>query len=88
MTTNQTRTRPLKAACLALLNRIFIGRARRALLEDYGWYRNMAGGWTHPHCMDFMSRREILRCTPDELNYKMQYGSRSIMPGKETACHG
>lgn len=60
---------------------IFItGRARLQLLDSYNWYRNLTGGWTHPHCLDFMSRREILKLTPAQLDYKLQHGSQAPLP--------
>lgn len=59
---------------------IIVGSERKALLESWGWYRNMASGWVHPHCMDLMSRHEILSLTPAQLDYKLTYGSRAMLP--------
>lgn len=69
-----------KQAMKLLLSYIIIGSARRRILESYNWYQNMAGGWTHPHCMDYMSRIDILRRTPAQLEYAMKYGSQAICP--------
>lgn len=60
--------------------RFLIGRLRRSLLESHDWYRNLAGGWTQGHCMDFMSRREIIRLSPASLDYKLQHGSQAMPP--------
>lgn len=57
-----------------------MGRERRSMLESRGWYRNVLGGWVHPHCMDVMSRREILALSPAQLDYKLKHGSRAMLP--------
>ena len=59
---------------------LILGKEKRRLLESHGWYRNMTGGWTHPHCLDFMSWVEIRSLTPEQLSYKLHYGSRSTLP--------
>lgn len=68
------------------LERAFLGAERKTMLESRNWYRNLAGGWTHPHCMDFMSRREILALSPAQLDYKLRHGSRAALP-PELARH-
>ncbi len=57
-----------------------VGRERKSLLECYGWYRNMTGGWTHPHCLDFMSRSEICSYNLEQLRYKLEHGSQAALP--------
>lgn len=59
---------------------IFIGSKKRKLLDSYSWYRNMHGGWTHPHIIDWMSFWEILKLTPTQLEYKLKHGSQAILP--------
>lgn len=61
-------------------NKFFIGQKRRALLQQHRWYQNMAGGWTHPHQLDYMSHREICRLTPEQLAYKLAHGSQARLP--------
>lgn len=65
----------------ALRDILSFGRKARAL-ERHGWYRNIHGGWTHPHGMDYMAIWDILRYSPKELEYKAEHGSRSMMPDK------
>lgn len=60
--------------------RLVIGPDRKALLESHAWCRNVLGGWVHPHCMDLMSRQEILALTPAQLDYKLRHGSRAMLP--------
>lgn len=59
---------------------LIIGRQRRALLESYAWYRNLTGGYTHPHAMDYMTARQIRACDMETLEYKLQHGSLAIPP--------
>lgn len=70
---------PMRGA-LRIRERLVLGRERREILERHNWYRNLAGGWTHPHCMDFMSRREVLRLSPAQLDYKLCHGSLAALP--------
>lgn len=72
---------------LRLRERVFIGRDRLSILESHAWYRNMLGGWVHPHCLDVMSRREILALSPAQLDYKLSHGSRAALP-PELSRHG
>lgn len=58
-----------------------IGR-KRTLLKHYGWYRNLYGGWTHGHMLDYMEPVEIARLTPAQLEYKLQHGSMAILPNE------
>lgn len=58
----------------------FIGSQRHQLLQQYGWYRNMAGSYAHPHCLDWMSSKEIRALTVEQLEYKLQHGSRAALP--------
>lgn len=60
--------------------KFLVGPERLAILRSRCWYRNMLGGWTHPHAMDFMSRREILSLSPAQLDYKLAHGSRAALP--------
>lgn len=57
-----------------------ISRNKMELLESYGWYRNIRGGYAHPHGMDYMSFREIHGYTLEQLEYKLQHGSMSKLP--------
>lgn len=57
-----------------------IGSQRRQLLQRYGWYKNIVGSYVHPHCMDWMSLREIRELTVEQLEYKLQHGSRAQLP--------
>lgn len=58
---------------------------KRKILEDYGWYRNMHGGWAHPHVMDYMTFVEIWKYNLEELEYKLQHGSQASLP---VSLHG
>ncbi|MCM1215471.1 MAG: hypothetical protein NC548_13240 [Lachnospiraceae bacterium] len=62
------------------LDKFFIGKERYELLENYGWFKSMFGGWTDSHCRDHMSYSEIVSLTPDRLRYKLEHGSMSILP--------
>ena len=50
---------------------------KRELLERYGWYPRLIGGWMHPHCMDWLTAREIWRMDIPRLEYALQHGSRA-----------
>lgn len=63
-----------------VIGRFLVSREKRELLESYGWYRNMHGGWTHPHAMDYMNFWEIWKFTPKQLEYKLKHGSCAILP--------
>lgn len=65
---------------MKLIHKLIIGRERHDLLDHFNWYRNLTGGFTHPHCLDFMSRKEILSYTPAQLEYKLRHGSMSALP--------
>lgn len=65
-----------------LWRRLVIGRRRREILESYGWYRSMTGGYAHPHAMDYMTARQIRACGPELLEYKMRHGSLAVPPEK------
>ena len=67
---------------MQILSKLFIGKTRRQILDRHNWYRNMTGGYTHPHAMDYMTAREIKACAPDELEYKCRHGSMAKYPGK------
>lgn len=69
-----------KGTIQIMMERVLLGKKRRNLLESHGWYRNMLGGWTHPHCLDFMSWSEIRSLTPEQLTYKLHYGSNAKLP--------
>lgn len=71
---------------LTPLERVMLGSRRRAMLESHGWYKGMTGRWVHPHCMDMMSRREILALSPAQLEYKLKHGSHAALP-PELAWH-
>lgn len=64
--------------------RLMIGKERKAILEKHNWYRNIKGGYTHPHGMDWMSLHEILSLSPAALEYKLQHGSMSTLPANLT----
>lgn len=65
---------------LRLCNRIFVSRRKKAILERHSWYRTASGKWAHPHAMDYMTRREIIRLTPTQLEYKLKHGSQAKLP--------
>ena len=72
-----------------LYGRLVSIKGKQRLLESYGWYRNICGGWAHPHGMDYLDTREIRRCTKPQLAYKLEHGSLAPLPpeltkGKET----
>ena len=67
---------------------LMASRAKKRLLESYGWYRNMHGGYTHPHAMDYMGLLEVCRYTPKQLEYKLKHGSRSVLPDELTKKKG
>lgn len=56
-----------------------IGR-KRILLEEYGWYRNLHGGWTQGHMMDYIGPLEIARLNIPQLEYKLKHGSMAELP--------
>ena len=78
--TGTARTPGLEESLLSARNLVLLGRTRRELLESHGWYRNLAGGWTHPHQMDSMSWLEIRAMTPAQLAYKLENGSLAELP--------
>lgn len=78
--TRATRTPGLAGTWRDVRNAVVLGRERRDLLTRHGWYRNLGGGWTHPHCLDFMSSREIRGYSPAQLEYKLEHGSRTPLP--------
>lgn len=78
--TRTTRTPGLAGTWRRLKDAVVLGRERRDLLESHGWYRNLGGGWTHPHCLDFMSPLEIRRLSAAQLAYKLEHGSRAPLP--------
>ena len=59
---------------------LFLGKERKELLEKHGWYKNLAGSYVHPRCMDFLSLMEIRSLTPAQLDYKLTHGSQSPLP--------
>lgn len=63
-----------------ILSRIFISGEKKNLLERHSWYRTVTGGWAHPHAIDFMTRHEIMKLSPDQLEYKLKHGSQAILP--------
>lgn len=63
-----------------IVGSLAISREKVTLLEKYGWYRNIKGGYAHPHAMDYMSFKEIHDCTPAQLEYKLQHGSLAPLP--------
>ncbi len=58
-------------------------KAKKNLLESYGWYRGMTGLWVHPHLLDTMSSREIRKYSLPQLKYKLQHGSLAELPEEE-----
>ncbi len=48
-----------------------------ALLHRFNWYRNIAGGWTHPHCLDYMTKSEISVMSLERLEFALQHGSQA-----------
>lgn len=68
-----------------ILGRLASMGEKRKILEDYGWYRNMHGGWTHPHSMDCMTFVEIWKYNSKELEYKLRHGSKAPLP---VSLHG
>ena len=70
----------VKEGCKTLFSHIVLGKERYKLLESFGWYPNMIGGWTHPHCLDYMSHFEICSLNSKQLEYKLKYGSQSSLP--------
>lgn len=69
-----------KYAFQRLVGRIAIARKKKELLSRHGWYRNIKGGYAHPHAMDYMSIWEIHRYTPEQLEYKLKHGSMAELP--------
>ena len=62
-------------------NCFIIGRNKKSLLEKYNWYPNGYGtSWHHPHGFGWIDTRDILRLTPNQLEYKLQHGSLSHIP--------
>lgn len=60
--------------------RLMITSKKKALLESYGWYRNMRGGYAHPHAIDYMTASEIRGYTLKQLEYKLENGSMAGLP--------
>lgn len=62
-----------------LANRLafHISGEKKKILDAYGWYPNLLGGYTHPHAMDYMTRHEIAAMTPGHLEYAMEHGSQA-----------
>lgn len=60
-----------------------ISKSKKKILEDYGWYINMRGGFTHPHGIDFLTRKEIMFMNCDHLLHCMKHGSCSRYSSKE-----
>lgn len=73
------KTAPLRNS-LRPYEHVAIGPERTRILSVHRWYRNLAGGFTHPHAMDYMHRREILALTPAQLDYKLSHGSMARLP--------
>lgn len=71
---------PPSMILVAIRDRLVIGRERHEILTAHGWYKNIVGGWTHPHLMDWMPRSQILKLTPAQLEYKLTHGSKSELP--------
>lgn len=69
-----------------LVGSIVISKEKKELLESYGWYRNMTGGYAHPHGIDYMTFMEIYGYTIEQLEYKLKHGSEAELPEKEE-CH-
>ena len=65
-----------------VLGWFIVGWKKRKLLERYRWYRNIAGGWTHSHAMDYMTFWQIRRCNLNQLEYKLKHGSMAIPPAE------
>ena len=63
-----------------IISSLAISSEKVSLLEKYGWYRNIKGGYAHPHAMDYMSFKEIHGYTPTQLEYKLQHGSLAPLP--------
>ena len=64
----------------ATLLRPFTAPARARAMFRHGWYRNMIGGWAHPHAMDYMSGMEAASYTIPQLEYKLRHGSQAKLP--------
>lgn len=63
-----------------LMGHISISRQKKQLLEKYGWYRNIVGGYAHPHGIDWMGPLEIAMLSPKQLEYKLKNGSEADLP--------
>lgn len=63
-----------------LLSHLADAGKKKDLLRQYGWYRNMNGGWTHAHCMDHMTAAEVVTLSPGQLEYKLKHGSAAKLP--------
>lgn len=61
----------------SIISQFLLIKRKKKILESYGWYRNMHGGWTHSHGVDYMTSLEIWSYTPEELEYKIQHGSQA-----------
>lgn len=58
-----------------------IGKDKRDLLERYNWYPGGYGtSWHHPHGFGWISTRDILKLSLNQLEYKLQHGSLSHIP--------
>lgn len=58
-----------------------ISGEKKKILDAYGWYPNLLGGYTHPHAMDYMTRHEVAAMSARRLEYAMEHGSRAVYPG-------
>lgn len=67
-----------------IMNKVKDNCQKKYLLEKYGWYPNMHGGFTHPHAMDYMSFREVAGYSVKELKYKLRHGSMAELPKGES----
>lgn len=65
---------------------IDMGR-KRVLLKEYGWYRNLHGGWTQGHMMDYMGPLEIAKLNLSQLEYKLKHGSMAELPPELKGDH-
>ena len=59
---------------------IIISKEKKELLFSYGWYKNIKGGYAHPHAKDYMTSREIAGYNLEQLEYKLKHGSEARLP--------
>lgn len=62
------------------LEHIIIGKTRRDILHQHNWRKSSKKNWTSIESPFDLTRSEIIRLTPAQLDYKLLHGVTATPP--------